>query len=115
MKALERRLNSWKTRLKGVGRVDSPIMGMESLDDSAATLAALKAEAGILGDLASRAQKAADWGAVARLRAIRGSILESVERIQRAHEARGDADDDPEVAERESLEFLRSRGWRCER
>lgn len=82
-----KRLQKWKNRARALGHTEGPLMALTKLDNSDATLEALKTEADTLDELAGRASSMADLNAAARLRGIRASVLESVERIQRAREA----------------------------
>lgn len=86
---------------------------MVELNTSDDTIEELKREANNLAELADHAD---DDHGKAKFLQIRANVLAGLVRVQRDREAEGHgADEDPEVTERHALEFLRSRGWRCER
>lgn len=97
-----------------------------TLNTSDETMAELQRQADSLLDDAAFAGNAAQdaddervtanlLSAKAKFLGIRATVLQALHRIQTDREAKGDADDDPEAVEAKALEFLRSRGWRCDR
>lgn len=84
-----------------------------TLDTSDDTLAALKVEA---EELAEYAATSSDEHAAAKFLGIRATVLQALHRMQRDREAEGGGNEsNDEETETKALEFLRRRGWRCER
>jgi len=97
-----------------------------TLDNSDETLAELKKQADELQDQAALAgTHAADaeddrtranlYSAQAKFLAERRIVMEALLAEYKAREKSGQDSDDPEAVEAKALEFLRHRGWRCDR
>lgn len=86
---------------------------MVELNTSDDTIEELKREANNLAELAEHAD---DDHAKAKFLNIRANVLAGLVRVQKDREREGHGDDEaPETVEAKALEFLRGRGWRCER
>ena len=87
-----------------------------TLNTSDETLETLKTAIVRYEELIDRSLKLADVSSAAKFAGVLEKVRESLHRMQRDREAEGGGDEsNDEETETKALEFLRRRGWRCER